>query len=597
MDHDKRSLTLRGWFRLIAVGLVLIILLAVSRLMWLEWRQLERTQQGQQAVARLRLALVAAEMVSRERGPGNSVLGDETPGGDAALRDRLRKARMRTDLAFSQFHAVLNEPRPDRPYLAARERAEAYRVALLSARERVDRLAALPKSERQPAAIREAVQGMVALVPMLSSAVVVFADDAHHADPVLVTAVWGARRAGELREYAGLLGSLFTPALARQAPFAAEELAAVQQVKGRIAQLRDLLQARAGMDEPSPAVEAAYNEMDRVYFGQAQAYLRQVLDTGYADGNFGITPADFASRYVPLMDPIVAYRDAMLNEADQRSAATQTASRRTLMVVAMVTAVGLFLVLVMLRMAFQRFVRPLSQVSAVLHAMSEGDLNRPLPRPQAQDEMAEVIAGVEALRQTTRARDALEQERDSLIDTLRAQSATDFLTGLPNRRAFFETAETELARAKRHDFNLVVMLIDVDHFKRVNDTVGHAAGDRVLVAVAQTLRNGMRQGDVVARLGGEEFVALLSYCEPADALRFADRLREAVAGQWVDVGDDVPPVRLTISVGLADAAAHGLDINRLLARADDALYAAKGAGRNRTVLADPPAANGPVAAS
>lgn len=588
MDNDKRSLTLRGWFRLITVGLVLIILLAVSRLMWLEWRQLDRAQQGQQAVVRLRLALVAAEMVSRERGPSNSVLGDEVPGGNPVLRDRLRKARMRTDLAFSQFHAVLTEPRSDRPYLHARERAEAYRVALQLARQRVDQLAATPKGERQPTAIREAVQGMVALVPMLTPAVILFADDAHHADPSLATVVWGARRAGELREYAGLLGSLFTPALARQAPFAPEEVAAIHQVKGRIAQLHDLLEARAGMEEPAPAVRAAHERMDQVYFGQGQAFLRQVLDTGYAHGRFGLTPADFAARYVPLMEPIVGLRDALLLEAEQRSAAVQTTSRCTLLVVSMTTAVALFLVLVMLRMAFQRFVRPLSQVSSALHAMSAGDLSQPLPRPQAQDEMAEVIAGAEALRQATQARETLEQERDKLIDTLRAQSATDFLTGLPNRRAFFETAESELARAKRHEFNVVVMLIDVDHFKRVNDTAGHAAGDRVLVAMAQTLRNGMRQGDVVARLGGEEFVALLSYCEPDDAVRFADRLREAVAGQWVDVGDDMPPVRLTISIGLADSNTHGLDINRLLARADDALYAAKHAGRNRTVLAEPP---------
>ncbi len=151
------------------------------------------------------------------------------------------------------------------------------------------------------------------------------------------------------------------------------------------------------------------------------------------------------------------------------------------------------------------------QAAEALHAMERGDLSPPLPEPRSNDEIAAVMGGIEALRRQGRVKADLERERDKLIETLREQSSTDFLTGLSNRRAFFEAAQAEMARARRHGFGLVLLLLDVDHFKRVNDQLGHTAGDLALVAVAGVLNQGMRQGDLVARLGGEEFVALLSY--------------------------------------------------------------------------------------
>ncbi|MEK8086192.1 diguanylate cyclase [Aquabacterium sp. A3] len=585
MPQDKRSLTLRGWFRLIAICLVLAILVVVSRLMLLEWRQFDRAEQAQQAVSRLRLALLASEMVSRERGPANAMLGADEARGTAAQRESLHIARLRTDVAYSQLNAVLRDTAVTGSSYRARQQVAAFRLALTQARTRVDALAAKPRALREPGEIRAAVQGMVQLVPMLTPSVMLFADMAQQADPMLAPSVLGARLAAELREYAGLLGSLFTPALTRQSPFLPDELTGIQQVKGRIAQLHDLLHVRMSLGEHSPGVLQAHARMDQDYFGQAGALLREVLDAGHSHGLYPVDAGQFAARYVPPMDAIVALRDVQLTEADARSAAAQAQSLRTMVMVGAMTAVGLVLLLWMLHMAYRRFVNPLSQAAQALHALGRGDLSHPLPAGPSSEELGQIVVGIQTLRVATQSRDALEKERDQLIDSLRAQSSTDFLTGLPNRRSFFEVAEAELARARRHEFNVVVMLIDVDHFKRVNDSVGHAGGDHALVAIGQTLRNSMRQGDVVARLGGEEFVALLSYCEPEDAERFADRLREAVGSQWVEVGDNIPPVQLTVSIGLADARTHGLDLNRLLARADDALYAAKAAGRNATRVA------------
>lgn len=590
MDKLKRTLTLRGWFRLMAVSLVLVFLLVEARLVQLEWRQLQRAEEGQQAVARLRLALAAMEMVSRERGPANSALGDETPSGSPGLHEALLTARARTDQAFADLHQVLQHEAGHARYQKALLKADAFLGALKQARLAVDRQAALPLSQRQPEALRQSVRGMVELVPLLAPAITVLTDDAQLADPALGSAVWAARLSAELREYAGQLGSLFTPALSRQQRFTPEELSAIERVKGRIEQLRHLLDLRMGQMDEADAVLAAHVLMERDYFDKAARLIDMVLTTGRDTGQFGMTPADFATAYVPDMNSILALRDALLDGADQRCARVQARSQQWLAGVLVTTSLLMGLVLLLLRVAHERFVRPLSQAADVLHAMSAGDLSRALPKAVVGDEFAEVFGGINALKQQSQARAALELERDKLIVSLREQSTTDFLTGLPNRRAFFEAAQAELARARRHGFQLVLMLLDVDFFKKINDTAGHAAGDQALKAVAHTLRHSRRQGDLVARLGGEEFVVLLTHCEPDDGYRFAERLREALAAQDIVLAEGQPTLRLTVSVGLAASGVHGLDLDTLLARSDDAMYKAKHAGRNRTEVAGSDAA-------
>jgi len=130
-----------------------------------------------------------------------------------------------------------------------------------------------------------------------------------------------------------------------------------------------------------------------------------------------------------------------------------------------------------------------------------------------------------------------------------------------------------------------VALIDIDHFKAVNDTHGHLAGDSVLRAVSDVLRDQLREYDVVGRFGGEEFVVLLPQTDEADALSIAERLRAHVAALSIPVQDGAAYVRLTISIGVAALDAVGGEVTDLLAAADAALYFAKDAGRNRTHVA------------
>lgn len=154
----------------------------------------------------------------------------------------------------------------------------------------------------------------------------------------------------------------------------------------------------------------------------------------------------------------------------------------------------------------------------------------------------------------------------------------DALTGISNRRAFDEALSREFARAKRTDAPLCIAMVDLDHFKRVNDRWTHAVGDEVLKRVAAQLKAGSRGFDVAARWGGEEFVLLLPESTLAAATATCERLRETIAG--IDFSDIDPELRITASFGLAEAAVVD-DHDRLLQRADEALYRAKANGRNR----------------
>jgi len=157
-------------------------------------------------------------------------------------------------------------------------------------------------------------------------------------------------------------------------------------------------------------------------------------------------------------------------------------------------------------------------------------------------------------------------------------ASTDALTGISNRRAFFEHAAITFHYCRRNKKPVAAMLIDIDHFKRINDTRGHAVGDLALQHVAQMLRTVLRKSDLCCRLGGEEFAVLLPDTKLADARHVAEKLRAAIADQPLPLPGTTMPLSITVSVGVAD----GCDeLEVLLERADSAMYAAKHAGRNR----------------
>jgi diguanylate cyclase (GGDEF)-like protein/PAS domain S-box-containing protein len=178
-------------------------------------------------------------------------------------------------------------------------------------------------------------------------------------------------------------------------------------------------------------------------------------------------------------------------------------------------------------------------------------------------------------------------DRKALQHQLELLASTDPLTGVVNRRRFFHTAEAELYRARRYDRPLVLALVDIDHFKRINDTYGHAVGDDTLKTLAHAVGNRLRRSDLFARFGGEEFVLLLPETQLGDGLRLCERLRQMVETIKLRIPDRAEPFGFTVSIGVADLQHDGDSLNQLLARADAALYKAKRDGRNQVAYGAP----------
>ncbi|MBS3804469.1 MAG: diguanylate cyclase [Oleiphilaceae bacterium] len=180
----------------------------------------------------------------------------------------------------------------------------------------------------------------------------------------------------------------------------------------------------------------------------------------------------------------------------------------------------------------------------------------------------------------------LETEIDSrkvLEEQLRYIATHDELSGMPNRRHFMQNAEAERVRSRRHDRQLCVLLADLDHFKRINDEYGHAAGDAVIQAFARLCNETLRIHDLSARVGGEEFAFLLPETGLEGGRVLAERLRQGLETMPVTVGDQSIPV--TVSIGVMETVPEDNDVSGMLAKADKALYEAKHKGRNRVVCA------------
>ena len=160
-------------------------------------------------------------------------------------------------------------------------------------------------------------------------------------------------------------------------------------------------------------------------------------------------------------------------------------------------------------------------------------------------------------------------------------ATTDFLTGVWNRRRFMELGEAEVARVRRSGRSFGMAMMDVDHFKSVNDTHGHDAGDNVLRALAEACVDRLRNVDIVGRMGGEEFALILPETDPQGAMLTVERLREYLSELAIPI--DSGTLTVTVSIGVTTVRDPSDTIEGALKRADEALYKAKGSGRNRTV--------------
>jgi diguanylate cyclase (GGDEF)-like protein len=170
-------------------------------------------------------------------------------------------------------------------------------------------------------------------------------------------------------------------------------------------------------------------------------------------------------------------------------------------------------------------------------------------------------------------------------EVMKQLATTDVLTGLLNRRELMNIGEQEAARARRYHTSLSLLMLDIDHFKYVNDTWGHQTGDRALQSLAEVMMQVVREHDVVGRYGGEEFLILLPHTDAAAVQTVAERIRALVQSSHHTLSDNGEVVHFTVSIGVVTQSTDNTSLEDLISQADQALYKAKAQGRNRVAVA------------
>ncbi|WP_046166307.1 diguanylate cyclase [Chromobacterium vaccinii] len=559
-----------------------LFILACLPLAWIingEWAAYHSANEGLGSIQIAHLAMVAVEKISFERGPANVLIGSPA---DPTARERLRSARQTSDRALQDLVTALS-PSNSAYHRQALAAVRTARRQLSEARLGMDRAIAAPAPTSNE--IMAPIRRMFDVVPAVLEAVTALSSQASNVYPQLSNPLSGARLATELREYAGRRGSTLTPALAEKRPLTESEARDIHILLGRIEQLRGTIRLRLNIPSSQPGPRQAMGDMESLYFQQGLAQVDDILLDSRLGRPYRVSLAEFTAGYVPTLHSIVELRDTMLSTAADEAAAQRLAAFRHLLGAIALGVIALIAQLALFAYIRWRIAKPLLAASKLLSDIAHGRLDAELPASLRKDEIGDVLRAIAILRRNNQEKRVLEQERQRLIDELTEMSRIDFLTGIANRRAFTQTADAEIARARRMGESATLILFDIDHFKQVNDLHGHDSGDAVLVHVAAIIERICREDDLAGRYGGEEFVVLASHSNASSGETLAERLRAGIAESPCSLPSG-QQLAVTASFGVATLGEASATLESLLQAADRALYAAKRQGRNRVVMAE-----------
>ncbi len=361
----------------------------------------------------------------------------------------------------------------------------------------------------------------------------------------------------------------------------AEIAASELQLMGKIANDARKAWARYRQENLSPEARV---QADRIAVGweaymTLDASLRGMLAARQdPEVIFAFYAGEMRRAYADWRDILVQLIDLQMREGDRSFRAGEAAYRSARAWI--YGAIGFAVVLAGVAALFMvaSISRPIRGLTGLMNRLATGDLTVTVAGTERRDEVGDMAQAVQVFK------DGL-IERDRLQAELERRARIDPLTGALNRRAFRELLEREVARARRHGRSLSLAMIDVDHFKRINDTMGHAVGDQFLVAIAKAASAALRSEDLLGRYGGEEFVVAFAETDLAGAIQAAERLRVAIAD--IRLEHDGEMHGITASLGVASfgdlRGESGETIDSVINTADQALYNAKAAGRNRVL--------------
>ncbi|MBB3950407.1 GGDEF domain-containing protein [Aureimonas jatrophae] len=553
-------------FRMGAAILVVAMLVLSGTALIAAWRQSRVADDSLHRLRDFAVAFNAFTALAAERAPSEAALA----GGGVSdpSYQRMLLARGRSDWAVERLRDAVGETFPfNFEFLLAK---------LASDRARIDLLIRQPPDKRILGEQLSVIRELIAVGETAEPAVARLARRVVRADPQIAGDVNLVRLLASLEQAAQRLPSEVLPTLAKREVLRPDLLAAAQRTQQRILALWDLGSTQLVLDRGEEVMNRQLNLIRGEYFGRGFPYLTRLIERQALRPNATLSADDVRAVYEPTIGPVTTLRDLflrkMVDDATEHQSHAFWIMAATLALSALVVAtlVGLT------AFAYRQVFRPLLTFRAQILAIRERDPTRFEPYTGDVPQLVDLSRALETLRRRDNERELLERERMALSERLACLASTDELTGLLNRRGFYEALSARLAGADR-----AFVLVDIDHFKQVNDRHGHAAGDHVLRSVGRVLREAAGPDQVAARYGGEEFALVLTGDAARDVLARMETLRAAFEALSVSIPGQAAALRLTASFGVALALDSGDTWDELARSADQALYEAKRAGRNR----------------
>lgn len=564
-------------FRHIVTLIYVVVLSLVLVLFAEQWQGYRQAAEAQREFAVLQAALRAMANMSAERQPTFTILQESAPPTSLEIA-ALEKARRATDAQLDELGKTLLNSRC-RTCASLITQYDYVRTTLTDARKELDANGRADRASRNDTAIQHAFAHIVGAIPTLSSIADTSAAGVIRENADVQSYLLVARLAALLREHATLLASQFLPALISGRALTEVETFDIGRTLGKIDQLRMLI--GTSIHGLSDSLQEDFSIITQRYFGEGLSYIESLRSSASRPGGDRIAVMPFVEHYVPLMTPIDRFRDDALARAEDT---IRTSLRRHM---ALLAGAGLLasaltgVLFVMMWRFREKIVRPFVEARRLILAIASGDLAITIPKTGYSGEVKDLFGALSVLKQNSAERVRLEGERKRLIGELRTMAETDALTGLLNRRAFTTKATALLKDKRRAPPCVALVMLDIDYFKRINDTYGHETGDRALVMLSALCRDTLRADDIIARFGGEEFVILLCVDNLTQARELTERIRSSLYREAVTAVSG-SLFHMTVSFGIAiERRADEPELDAILRQADALLYRAKENGRDR----------------
>ena len=567
----------------VAAALLLALAAGVSAYVFLgyakAYRQSGRNLQTLTSYARV---LKAGNAVSAERAPSNILLSlaPRSQSDDASTQAQVAAARQRTDLALDDLQDLLaGQPHDGH----AETELAATRTLLAQGRKKVDALALHAPSERPAQSLQNAIDTMIDARTQLDPLIEDFYGEAVRDAPDQASIMQRSLILSDLREFGGRIGAMLIVPLTKPAPIDPARRAVIMDLQGHIDAWHRLLPVR--IDPVSQAhgdIDGLRARVERGFFGHMLSLVDRLV--AHEDADYGLCVASFTREMLPDLRDLERLEDLFTRQAMEQITRQHREARRQMLWTGVWLLTLLCFLIVALRAAEGLVVRPLMLARKEIIKLANGDLAR-TPRAGRSAEVRALHDAIDVLRRHQILTMQLALERDHLSEALRVQAYTDALTGLLNRHAL-EEVMGDIAAAPvllREDRGLI--LLDVDHFKPINDAHGHVVGDIVLREVASRIRGALCAAHRGFRYGGEEFAVLTNGLTMKALCALAESIRHAISDQPVLVHNTLS-LPVTASIGVARGDAGRTTWLDLLKGADVALYKAKALGRNQLIAAD-----------